>query len=70
MDNSLINQSPLFNLTHCEFFGLSLKADNFEWDKFIEDMLLIKYYSFRMGHRYSDKDTMIYFLHLLEGKFM
>lgn len=70
MDNSLINQSPLFNLTHSDFFGLALKPDNTEWEKFFEDFLLFKYYSFRNSHLNNNIEGMCYFLQLLEGKFM
>lgn len=70
MDKSLVNQFPIFNLTNVDFFGLSLKSDNSEWEKFIEDMLIFKYYYFRESHRYNDRDSMTYFLFFLEGKFM
>ena len=30
-------QEPLFNLNQIEFFNLSLRPDNSEWEKYIED---------------------------------
>ena len=70
MDPSLLNQTPLFNLSRCDFFGLALKPDNQEWAKFFDDFLLFQYYSFRNSHVNNNVEAMSYFLHLLEGKFM
>jgi len=69
MDNILL-QDPLFNLTRLDFFNLSLKSDNLEWEKFLEDMLLLRYTSFRFCFIEKNADSMVYFLTLLEGNFL
>ena len=69
-NNQLINQSPLFDLSHVDFFNLQIKSDNKEWENFFEEMLLFQYYNFRNSHINNNIDAMLYFLHLVEGKFM
>jgi len=69
MDNILI-QDPLFNLTRLDFFNLALKSDNLEWEKFLEDMLLLRYTSFRFCYIEKNFESILYFLTLLEGNFL
>jgi hypothetical protein len=69
MDN-ILNQDPLFNLSKLEFFNLGLKPENSEWEKFLEEMLLLRYSSFRFSYLQSNWDSMLYFLTLLEGNFL
>ena len=69
MDNILI-QDPLFNLSRLDFFNLGLKPDNMEWEKFLEDMLLLRYTSFRFSFIEKNYESMLYFLTLLEGNFL
>lgn len=69
MDN-ILNQEPLFNLSRLDFFNLSLKPENLEWEKFLEEMLLLRYSSFRLSYLQSNYESMLYFLTLLEGNFL
>lgn len=70
MDKQLLNQSPLFNLTKSDFFDLSISnSANKNWDEFFEDFLLLKMHSFRTAHAIKNKESMEYFLFLVEGKF-
>jgi hypothetical protein len=69
MEN-ILNQEPLFNLTKLDFFNLSLKPDNLEWEKFLEEMLLLRYSSFRLCFLQGNYESMLYFLTLLEGNFL
>ena len=48
-DSKILNQEPIFNLTSLDFFNLSLTADNLEWEKFLEDMLFLRFYYFRLS---------------------
>ena len=70
MDNTLLNQPPLFNLSRADFFNLELRGDNDKWEAFIEDMLPFKYQCFRMCHVHHSPEEMKYFLQLIEGKYM
>lgn len=67
--NPLI-QEPFFNLTYLDFFNLDLSKTSTEWEKFIEDFLLLRYYSFRTSFIEKNYDTMRYFLILVEGNFL
>jgi hypothetical protein len=69
MDNILI-QEPLFNLSKLDFFNLGLKPENLEWEKFMEEMLLLRYTSFRFSFLQNNYESMLYFLTLLEGNFL
>ena len=69
MDNILI-QEPLFNLSKLDFFNLGLKPENLEWEKFMEEMLLLRYTSFRFSYLQNNYESMLYFLTLLEGNFL
>ena len=70
MNNDIMQQEPLFNLTKLDFFGLIIKNDNLEWEKFSEEMLLLRYINFRYAFIYNNYEMMKYFLHLLEGNFL
>lgn len=69
MDNLLI-QEPLFNLSRLEFFNLGINSENFEWEKYIEEMLILRFNSFRFSYLEKNYETMLYFLTLLEGNFL
>lgn len=70
METSLLEQEPLFNLTKLDFFGLKIKSDNLEWEKYSEDMLLLRYINFRYAFINRNYEVMLYFLHLVEGNFL
>ena len=70
METSLFEQDPLFNLKRLDFFGLTIKSDNLEWEKYSEDMLLLRYINFRYSFIYRNYEMMQYFLHLVEGNFL
>jgi hypothetical protein len=70
MEQSILKQEPLFNLSGLDFFNLSIRADNAEWDKFLEDILLLRYINFRYSFIYSNMEMVKYFLNLLEGFFL
>lgn len=69
MDNILV-QEPLFNLSRLEFFNLTIKPENLEWEKYVEEMLLLRYISFRFSYLENNYESMLYFLTLLEGNFL
>jgi hypothetical protein len=70
MDQNIFKQEPLFNLNGLEFFNLAMRPDNQEWDRFLEDVLLLRYLNFR--HAFINKNTEMlkYFVNLLEGFFL
>jgi len=70
VDSNLLKQDPLFNLSKLEFFNFSLKSDNSNWEKFIEEMVGLRYFSFRLCNLHNNYDMMKYFLNLLEGNFL
>lgn len=70
MENDIKNQEPLFNLTNLEFFNLSITEDNFLWDRYIEDMLLLRFINFRYAFLYKNKEMIFYFINLLEGNLL
>ena len=70
MNADIIQQDPLFNLSRLDFFNLTIKSDNLEWEKFTEEMLLLRYINFRYAHIYNNYEMMKYFLNLLEGNFL
>ena len=70
MEFDLVKQDPLFNLSRLEFFNLSIKGDNLEWEKYLEDMLLLRFINFRFAHIYKNLEMMKYFLNLVEGNFL
>jgi hypothetical protein len=70
MEGDLLNQEPLFNLTRLDFFNLALRSDNLEWEKYIDDMLLLRYIYFRYSHIHKNNEMLRYFLNLLEGNFL
>jgi hypothetical protein len=70
MDSTNLKQEPLMNLTKLDFFNLALKPDNNNWEKFLEDMIVTRYYSFRLAFVHKNYDGMKYFLNLLEGNFL
>ena len=69
-DTKILNQEPIFNLTNLEFFNLSLTSDNLEWEKFLDDMLLLRFYYFRLSFIMKNFELVAYFLNLLEGNFL
>jgi hypothetical protein len=70
MDSDVLKQEPLFNLTRLDFFNLAIKSDNQEWEKFIEEMTLLRFYCFRLGFVERNMDILKYFLNLVEGNFL
>ena len=70
MDFNPLIQEPIFNLSYLDFFGLDLNKNNLDWDKFMEDFLLLRFYSFRTSFIEKNYDTMKYFLILVEGNFL
>jgi hypothetical protein len=70
MESNLSFQDPLFNLTRLDFFNLTIKSDNLEWEKYLEDMLLLRFINFRFSHIYKNFEMMKYFLNLVEGNFL
>ena len=52
------------------FFNLSIKPDNIEWIKYLEEMLLLRYINFRFCYIEKNYESMLYFLTLLEGNFL
>lgn len=70
MDFNVLIQDPIFNLSYLDFFGLELNKNNLEWDKFMEEFLLLRFYSFRTSFIEKNYDTMKYFLILVEGNFL
>ena len=70
MDFNPLIQEPIFNLSYLNFFGLDLNKNNLDWDKFMEDFLLLRFYSFRTSFIEKNYDTMKYFLILVEGNFL
>ena len=70
MEQDKLRQEPLFNLTKLDFFNLSIRSDNLEWEKYIEEMLLLRFINFRYSHIYKNYDMMKYFLNLVEGNFL
>lgn len=69
-NNNILKQDPLFNLTRLDFFNLSLKSDNLEWEKYTEEMLLLRYINFRYSFIYKNYEMLLYFLHLVEGNLL
>jgi hypothetical protein len=70
MESNLTFQDPLFNLSSLDFFNLSIKSDNLEWEKYLEDMLLLRFINFRFAFIYQNFEMMKYFLNLVEGNFL
>jgi hypothetical protein len=70
MEQNIFYQDPLFNLKGLDFFNLSIKPENTEWDKFLEDVLLLRYINFRYAYIYKNMDMIKYYLNLLEGFFL
>lgn len=70
MESNLACQDPLFNLSQIDFFNLSIKSDNLEWEKYLEDMLLLRFINFRFSFIYKNFEMMKYFLNLVEGNFL
>ncbi len=70
MESDKLKQEPLFNLTKLDFFNLSIRSDNLEWEKYLEEMLLLRFINFRYSHIYRNYDMMRYFLNLIEGNFL
>jgi len=69
-ERAILNQEPLFNLTNLEFFNLSLESENLEWEKFIDEMLHLRFHYFRICFIEKNYELTSYFLNLLEGNFM
>jgi hypothetical protein len=70
MDIDILKQDPIFNLTRLDFFNLGMTPNNTEWEKYIEDMLLLRFYCFRLCYVERNYDMLKYFLNLLEGNFL
>ncbi len=70
MEEDIKKQEPLFNLTSLDFFNLSIQSDNLELEKYIEDMLLLRYINFRYAHINKNYEMLLYFLNLVEGNFL
>lgn len=70
MDSDILKQEPLFNLSRLDFFGLQMKSDNSDWDKYLEEMLLLRFYNFRISYIGRNIEFLQYFLILLESNFL
>jgi hypothetical protein len=70
MEHDKLRQDPLFNLSQLNFFNLGIKSDNLDWEKYLEDMLLLRFINLRYAHIYKNYDMMKYFLNLVEGNFL
>ena len=70
MDTALLKQEPLFNLSKLDFFNLNLNAENANWEKFLEEMIGLRYFSFRLCCLQKNSEMMKYFLNLIEGNFL
>ena len=70
MDTLLLKQDPLFNLSKLDFFNLNLNSENSNWEKFLDEMIGLRYFSFRLSCLQNNKEMMKYFLNLLEGNFL
>lgn len=64
------DQSPLFNFSKIEFFGLKFSNKCNDWDKFLEEFLLFRYSYFRVFYVEKNISTLAYFLNLMEGNFL
>ncbi len=65
--SSLLSQDPIFDLSSVNFFGLTFTAENQEWEKFIDDLLLLRFSYFRICYIEGNIEFINYFLNLLEG---
>jgi hypothetical protein len=70
MEDEIKKQDPLFDLSFLEFFNLAIHGDNLEWDKYIEDMLLLRFINIRYAYINKNYDMILYFLNLIEGNFL
>ena len=67
--NSLV-QEPYLNISAIDFFNLEMRSDNSEWDKFLEDILLLRYINFRYSFQYKNFEFLKVFANLFEGFFL
>jgi hypothetical protein len=67
--NSFI-QEPYFNLSGIDFFNLEIKNDNNEWEKFLDDVLLLRYINFRYSFQNRNFEFLKVFANLFEGFFL
>jgi hypothetical protein len=70
MDNNILIQDPIFNLTKLEFFNLSFKSDNQEWDKFLEELLIQRFLNVRTSFQEKNLINFKHYIHLVEGNFL
>jgi hypothetical protein len=47
-----------------------MRSDNSEWDKFLEDILLLRYINFRYSFQYKNMEFLKVFANLFEGFFL
>ena len=64
------NQTPLFNYSYLEYFDLKINTKCNEWDKFLEEFLLLRFVYFRDSFQKENLDFFAYFTNLLEGSFL
>lgn len=69
-DTSLLIQHPLFDLSYLDLFNLKIAHNNQEWDKFLDDTLLLRYSYMRICFQENNLHFFAYFLNFLEGSFM
>ena len=66
----LWDQTPLFNLNYLELFGLKINSKCNEWDKFLDDFLMLRYLTMRTAFVEGYIESFSYFLFLVEGNFL
>lgn len=64
------DQTPLLNFNFLDLFDLKINPKCNDWDKFLEDFLLIRYNYFRSSFQAENVDFVSFFLNLVEGNFL
>jgi hypothetical protein len=70
MEFNTLVQEPYLNLSGLDFFNLEIRNDNSEWDKFLEDVLLLRYINFRYSFQNRNYEFLKFFANLFEGFFL
>ena len=67
---SEISQPPLFDFSYLEYFDLKFTSSASDWDRFLEEFLIVRYAYFRDCFQKNNINFFTFFLNLLEGNFL
>lgn len=71
MSKQSLSQPPLFDYTYLDLFDMKINSrSSNDWDRFLEEFLIVRFLSFRQSFQNENFEFLCYFSNLLESSFI